>query len=192
VSTWFTGEPPYHPGEVHHGGSGTMLQMGFREADIPCAAHVAGANAIGERAFNPRTARLFRFELWGGLACSARHQRLVLLARPEGEIPSIMLGTFRSLNTLATISTGKLDLDDGMIAVVDRWGPVLARVSHGADHALLLPIDREMADIKGPLGVGLPADTPTRWAAQVYPIDALALCQEFGIDIARVHDMALI
>ena len=39
VGTWFTAEPPHHPREVHHGGTGTMLKVRFREADIARAAH---------------------------------------------------------------------------------------------------------------------------------------------------------
>jgi hypothetical protein len=84
VGTRLTAEPPHPPREVHDGRTGTLLQVRFREADIACAAQATDTDAIREGTLDPAASRLLGLELWRRLSCPIRHQRLVLLTRPDG------------------------------------------------------------------------------------------------------------
>jgi hypothetical protein len=88
-----------------------------------------------------------------------------------------------------TIFRGEFNLDDLVGSVIDSWGPTTARVSLWAGSLLVFPIDEKVISIEACLLIGLPLMVPASWTHQSDLEDLLALDQQFGIDIAGIHNM---
>jgi hypothetical protein len=64
-------------------------------------------------------------------------------------------------------------------------------MSGGTGHLPLIPVDYEVAEVKGAFRVGLPAYAASHCPTEIKGIVALADREQFGIDIACIDDMAL-
>ena len=86
------------------------------------------------------------------------------------------VGTQWATGATLTVLDGELDLDDFILAVVNRWGPAATGVTFRADSLLGLPIDGKLTRLEARFLLGLPFDIGTGRADQIDAIIPAFCC----------------
>ena len=129
---------------------------------------------------SPSVVRLLGFKFRRQLALSIREQRLVRLLGPDGQGTPDISGALGAIPAITAITASKLDLDDIVVAMINRRGPAEARVPGGAGHPLPLPVDHKVTEVKGAFRVGLPAYTASYGTTEAKLAKITWLCAILG------------
>src|SRR5216683_2436862 len=165
--------------------------MGFRYTPIAGAAEAEGPHALRQGPFDPRTALVALLPLLTGIPGSSRLQRFKMLLRREMKTAPSVLGPGAEGPGLAgtAVLEAKADQGIGLALPIDVLPP------HGRDVALrtvglpLLPIDRELREIVGPVGMSLPALDRPRGAAERDAVVVPAGGEQGRADIGAIDEM---
>src|SRR5262249_33029626 len=151
-----------------------------------------GTDAIRQCALNARTAGIFLRKGDCGLPLPGGLERFVLFTgsdRNRATGITLCVRTLWPIETRTTIRTGKLDLDDLIIAIISRRGPARTGMACRIDGVLLVSVDHKSTHIEATLDLGLPADVLARWPPELYSVVTLARRQQLRIEIPSIDNM---
>ena len=100
------------------------------------------------------------------------------------------VGTQWATGATLTVLDGELDLDDFILAVVNRWDPAATGVTFRTDSLLGLPIDGKLTRLEARLLLGLPFDIGMGRADQINAIIPAFCCRATGHQHSRYRRYA--
>ena len=161
-----------------------MLDLRFRESNIPRPTDAAAPDRLRDGAFNADPLCILRRKGAGSLTRPALLECIMVRSRTHRDRATLPIGTQRSLCTALAIPAGEFDHNRLIIARIDRWHPTAARLAGRTGHLLGLPIDRKIGRCKA---VGFRRLAPIiapDWTHKIQSGAVLTFDKEFRIDIA--------
>jgi hypothetical protein len=83
----------------------------------------------------------------------------------------------------------EFDLDDCIVSAIDDWRPTTALPPYRAPRLPLFPVNHEAAGVKSLPRPCLPSVIGSCGPQEFYPIRSLTGDQQFGIEVAGIHDV---
>src|SRR5215216_5189926 len=165
--------------------------MGLGQTPIASVAQVESPDALGNRAFDPRSTLVQLLTFGTGLSPSGLLQRLILLPWLQLEPTSSLfgLGTQGAGLTAIAIRLRKDNRNVGHAAVVDALSPERRVFALRTAGSLLLPVDHKLVDVVAPVCSSLPAAVGAGGADQGDVLVFLTADQQGGIDVGAINDV---
>src|SRR5438034_4640654 len=170
-----------------------MLQVRFRQPEIPRTAQVKGGHPLRNSRFNPGPEGMGLLEGFGALPLPCCLESGMLRLWSDGQCSSQVfvcgMHAIGETRTRAAISDGKLDFDQVRMVLSAERGPTAAGFALRASCLLVLPIKEKLTRINAGCALGLPLGVNGHGANHKGPKALLTLNQDPSAHIACINEM---